>query len=1607
MNAESLEDKKLEYMSQHQLIATLVRYDTDQAVYTDLWTEWRNVSVERAYDVYTKYTWFTQSPIEFGKWYLAYQYRIVNTQANRMMNVNQLLLQYEVDLTDFLVKKFNLREDQTKYNIELIKLFNGEIQKQLDAFIKEERMRHELQVPVNTMMASPPLPYCMEVRKLTEDIPIDLGERDLWSLFNHVVLTPTIPYCTYQGFYKFREDVKIEHDWNVCPEFELKAYVRQDNQYQPFYVTSTYVRISSNFKAGGTEETPQLLLQTILQTFHLQKRQASHQKQIKAKYNLVAQPFRIPYFLYHLQRDPLLNKFVFVDESRVNYAKKKYLYISFYPDIRKPSSRVSFNLSVLQGLDAKRVRELEVCNNVSSPSYVHVNFIHCPNQRLMEQTISFLSRVLSTYQDQGMEIAIEDKWRRDGVEMIAPIPVKKGKDVAGQQRGLPSKPTEYKVTYDPTTNTFIVPDHLRHVSIVNKDDAYGTADWNTIATNLPQGLLFPKNKPSETKLYVCEYKDLSFIDLREFNGQLIPYCFKTNAAQNYKSSQFYKYDKAVQPSHRDTSTGYKKKTSQLLTNVGQRGSVMHWMSLWNVMYHPSLEYERVGITSIKHATDSILWLLESIKDGLILRDTEANQRRIHDKRIELAALLRSTPGDLYTTCQSKHIDAYLDQFEQGYIDPLIYGVFLGRVYQTHLFFFTKQGITSQEDEFYLIPPSYKYECTLIHESYPTFTLVCLHPGSDFNRPEFPLCELIVAKPREEKVVNKFEVVPMKVSHPSFMNWKKTAYDMYGIKERTLPLPKNLIQSMSIDDNGLVSWLHISSGSIALLEPMHSIDLRVTTQAVLWSNDAMDAFVQAHAFQRRKEDRYLQYDGVVVEKDGCAYFLPTLERPRSHELSTYDWYERTSRYLIEYTLYAFSHYVHDQRPVFATKEDVYHVISAFANITFVEQADVCQQPFTVSRRLAEPNAYFNPVTKKITIPSTTIKKKVIYYLLQEYNTQHVRLLAYRQEHYMRNYYVKISDLEAQPNTVLLQHESSFSFYVKHQRDSIQRGSAWVRVDAIQPYVLFKSIPELNGRRWIMQPVDSVAHAYAVYHTWTHAHVNTWRVEQPYRDAGPYHAVMWYDDMTYEVQRADVDANVPILALFGTRQGTILQLMLPFPSQTTQQRLVEEQKQDVDVSQHVAPHVAPTDPCTLALQSFFRSYDTSLLPPTKCSSTIALEPYRVRFLDRWWMRTEMMIPFSPVLPSPNVTPPLLALNEVLLKSKSTIDEFHQFQPDKEKFYGNVARRMDPFFSYKHEMASMVLPRKSMTNAWLKCWEMIYVFRLIPLKGHVNLFCNAELPGAFIFALNHFIKTKTNTTYDWVANSLYPSQSMILDDEFKLYERCPSHWLMSPQHNGDVTDPTMIDVIATRCQRRIDVYTSDIGIEIGTSYHDQEYKEAHLNLGQMLCALRTLKEGGSMVCKTFMFFYPLSMSILYLTSLCFTEFFIYKPETSRPRNSEVYVIGKGFVYNESVVVRLTKFLKRWRKEQWAEARMNEYLVPIPEDFYLNLVLSLNNIYRRQIEYIQRHVETAHALYGTQKRIEDTFFYKSEQERGRRWKQQFGNIVPLREQDSIFNNKPTGTAL
>lgn len=197
---------------------------------------------------------------------------------------------------------------------------------------------------------------------------------------------------------------------------------------------------------------------------------------------------------------------------------------------------------------------------------------------------------------------------------------------------------------------------------------------------------------------------------------------------------------------------------------------------------------------------------------------------------------------------------------------------------------------------------------------------------------------------------------------------------------------------------------------------------------------------------------------------------------------------------------------------------------------------------------------------------------------------------------------------------------------------------------------------------------------------------------------------------------------------------------------------------------------------------------------------------------------------------------------------------------------------------------------TNAWTKLYEIV---SHLDWSGQerCKVFHLCEAPGAFISACNHYFTTH-NIEYDWYAQTLIERDGA-LGDHYGLMKQYSHKWLYG-KHKGDITNTSLIqEYSCDKKLRKINMITADGGIQISpTQQNDQEALLAKIVLGQIICILACLDNGGTAIIKMFLpLLEPLTISLIYLVSQHFDKVEITKPETSKTCNSEVYIVASGY--------------------------------------------------------------------------------------------------------------------
>ncbi|XP_038164593.1 cap-specific mRNA (nucleoside-2'-O-)-methyltransferase 2 [Cyprinodon tularosa] len=228
---------------------------------------------------------------------------------------------------------------------------------------------------------------------------------------------------------------------------------------------------------------------------------------------------------------------------------------------------------------------------------------------------------------------------------------------------------------------------------------------------------------------------------------------------------------------------------------------------------------------------------------------------------------------------------------------------------------------------------------------------------------------------------------------------------------------------------------------------------------------------------------------------------------------------------------------------------------------------------------------------------------------------------------------------------------------------------------------------------------------------------------------------------------------------------------------------------------------------------------------------------------------------------------------------------------------------------------------TQAWCKFYEILGSFDLLPEEalqnGELNSVHLCEAPGAFITALNHYMKTNESTRYcdwGWVANTLNPyheangGSTTIADD--RLIANTLPWWFFGSDNTGDIMlQKHLLDLqVFVSNMRRVDLVTADGSFDCQENPDEQEALVASLHYCEATAALLLLGPGGSFVLKMFTLYEHSSVCLLYLLNCCFHSVSVFKPATSKAGNSEVYVVCLNYDGKEAVRPLLSKLIRNY---------------------------------------------------------------------------------------------------
>ena len=216
--------------------------------------------------------------------------------------------------------------------------------------------------------------------------------------------------------------------------------------------------------------------------------------------------------------------------------------------------------------------------------------------------------------------------------------------------------------------------------------------------------------------------------------------------------------------------------------------------------------------------------------------------------------------------------------------------------------------------------------------------------------------------------------------------------------------------------------------------------------------------------------------------------------------------------------------------------------------------------------------------------------------------------------------------------------------------------------------------------------------------------------------------------------------------------------------------------------------------------------------------------------------------------------------------------------------------------------------LSRSFFKLTEIITKYNLFGNLSdkQIYMFGIAEGPGGFLESFYVYRKKNFKNIKDNIHGiTLYPENKYIpswnkINDRFKNINTI----------YGDIYKKETINNICSDFKNKCYLVTADGGFDYSVDFNNQELNSSKIILAEIILCFKIQKKGGIFVIKFFDFFNSITIKLLYLIYMHYENVEIFKPLTSRPANSEKYIIAKGFKgIDNKLLFQLEKILYDWK--------------------------------------------------------------------------------------------------
>jgi 23S rRNA U2552 (ribose-2'-O)-methylase RlmE/FtsJ len=289
-----------------------------------------------------------------------------------------------------------------------------------------------------------------------------------------------------------------------------------------------------------------------------------------------------------------------------------------------------------------------------------------------------------------------------------------------------------------------------------------------------------------------------------------------------------------------------------------------------------------------------------------------------------------------------------------------------------------------------------------------------------------------------------------------------------------------------------------------------------------------------------------------------------------------------------------------------------------------------------------------------------------------------------------------------------------------------------------------------------------------------------------------------------------------------------------------------------------------------------------------------------------------------------------DERVYKKKLDVDLYKNGDWDKYgKFLINPYEMVypDAEYSVKGDIWKLYAPKKPVSRAYFKAYEIIKVFdlkvfdlKVFDLKDNNQLLVTlGDAPGGFAQVLSHQFPGRKIVTVSLVKgikyNQVIMKEKNILIDKLALGD-------------GDLLNLDNIKDMINRYKDKCSLIMCDGALKYENPNVSKEVQHFKLFLAQSIISLGICADGGSFCVKLYHRYTQATMELFYWLSQFFEGFVIYKPKSVRIANTEVFMLcykkkNKININLSKIYIMLNEVLS---KDKWVH---NLFDIKVPAEF------------------------------------------------------------------------------